>query len=211
MILVLLPPSAFRGRRQHRANSSVAQRSIDACSQVAGERLEVRIIRGRRCTDRRGIELSSNVSEPRSEPFDLSLEFLVGVDAVQQQWRVLGVGQVWVGDNRGARQRTDKPESRALPFLVPWPRCRVRTQFSVSRKGSVHAHCGLPEAITSASLPYDFTRLPRAFVRACNEISVCPLNSPPPRATTLWLPRDRCHRYRVSISRVATESAEPKR
>jgi len=85
---------------------------------------------------------------------------------VEQQRRVLRIGPVRVDDDRRARQRADEPQPDAGPVLVPWPRRRVCTQFSVSRKSLVHAHWGLPESITSASLPYESSRSGNASICA---------------------------------------------
>ena len=139
-ILAALLPSAFRRRRQLSANCAVPKRGIDARSQVAGERLEDLVPWKVRCGARCGIEACSNIPQPRSEPLDLLLEFLVGVDAVEQQRCVLRVRRIRIDDDRRARQRPDKPQPDAIPVLVPGPRRRVRTQFSVSRKSLVHAH-----------------------------------------------------------------------
>ena len=99
-ILAALPRSALRRRCQLGTDSAVAKRRIDACSQVAGQSLEVLVTGELRRPALRGIQPRSHLSQPRSEPLDLFLELLVRVHAVQQQGRVLRIGCIRVDDDR---------------------------------------------------------------------------------------------------------------
>lgn len=138
--ILAAPVSTSHGGRLLDATSAVPERGIDACPQVARQRVEVLVVATASGASSSPVEVCSNVSQPGSEPLDLVLELFVGVDAMEQQPRVLRVGSIRIDDDRRARQRSEQSHPGAGPVLVPGPRRCVRTQFSVPRKGLVHAH-----------------------------------------------------------------------
>src|SRR5262249_56589762 len=88
----------------------------------------------------RGVEFLPHLSKSRAQPPDLVVELLVGVDAMEQERRILRVRRVRVDHHARARQGADETVFRPLPVLLPRPWRRVVAELPVACKSLVHAH-----------------------------------------------------------------------